>query len=96
MKCSHEPFTCSCPGTDTPNHSPNSPIYKICFNIIFPRTPLINIRHVLYVWLKTKGTDFLTETLENTENSSEIFSLYGYILNKGWKILTAEVIVLVD
>jgi len=33
---------------------------------------------VIYVWLKTKGTDILTETFENTENSSEIFHYVVY------------------
>jgi hypothetical protein len=64
--------------------------------IIFPWPALINIWHVLYVWLKTKGTDLLIETLENTENSNETFSLHGCLLNKGWKILTAEITVRVD
>ena len=78
MKCSQEPFTYSCPGQDSPNQRPNRPVYKICFNITFPLTALINIRHVLYVWLKTKGTDFLNETWENTENSSETFIIRVY------------------
>jgi len=88
MKCSQEPFTCLYPGPDTPNQPHNRHIYKISFNIIFPWTGLINIRYVLYVWLKDKGTDILTEALENTENPSEIFSLFWM------ENLTAENIVL--